>query len=100
MMLSPKISTFIVLAGLLVFYYRSVTTAILSLTLVPRQSVHANIVDTTPRQKANGAREKFESAWEAIRSELLAHFEGQSMPNEAKEWYKRVSGAGVLVCLC
>jgi hypothetical protein len=96
MILSPKISTFIVFAGLLIFYYRSVTTTILSLTLVPR---HADIIDTTPRQKADGAREKFESAWEAIRSELLAHFEGQSMPNEAREWYKRVSGAGVLVCL-
>lgn len=37
------------------------------------------------------ARQKFEGAWEVIRDELIAHFEAQGMPVDAKEWYKRVS---------
>ncbi|KZP19029.1 terpenoid synthase [Athelia psychrophila] len=35
------------------------------------------------------ARQKFEGAWEVIRDELIAHFEAQGMPVDAKEWYKR-----------
>jgi farnesyl diphosphate synthase len=37
------------------------------------------------------ARKKFEDVWEIIRTELLAHFEAQRMPVDAREWYKRVS---------
>ena len=37
------------------------------------------------------ARKRFEDVWEVIRAELLAHFEAQRMPIEAREWYKRVS---------
>jgi hypothetical protein len=37
------------------------------------------------------ARKRFEDVWEVIRAELLAHFEAQGMPIEAREWYKRVS---------
>lgn len=39
------------------------------------------------------ARQKFEGAWEVIRDELIAHFEAQGMPVDAREWYKRVSTA-------
>jgi hypothetical protein len=37
------------------------------------------------------ARKRFEDVWGVIRTELLAHFEAQGMPIEAREWYKRVS---------
>lgn len=36
-------------------------------------------------------REKFEGAWLKIRDELLAFFDSNGMPAEAREWYKRVS---------
>lgn len=37
------------------------------------------------------ARQKFEGAWVVIRDELIAHFKSQNMPEDATEWYKRVS---------
>jgi len=51
------------------------------------------------------ARKKFEDVWEVIRVELLAHFEVQGMPIDAREWYKRVSisevsSIGLIIDMC
>ena len=93
-MLSPKISVFVVLVSLLALYHRSITTAVSSLMPNPtiKTDVAASVLNSTEtaRRKAD-ARKKFEGAWETIRSELLTHFEGQGMPMDAREWYKRVS---------
>jgi farnesyl diphosphate synthase len=35
------------------------------------------------------ARAKFEAAWARIRSELLANFASESMPDDAQAWFKR-----------
>ncbi|KAK7049724.1 Farnesyl pyrophosphate synthetase [Paramarasmius palmivorus] len=34
-------------------------------------------------------RAKFEGAWNVIREELLSHFKGEGMPQDAVEWYSR-----------
>ncbi|ESK95104.1 farnesyl pyrophosphate synthetase [Moniliophthora roreri MCA 2997] len=34
-------------------------------------------------------RAKFEGAWNVIREELLIHFKGEGMPQDAVEWYSR-----------
>ncbi|EEB91110.1 hypothetical protein MPER_10587 [Moniliophthora perniciosa FA553] len=34
-------------------------------------------------------RAKFEGAWNVIREELLTHFKGEGMPQDAVEWYSR-----------
>lgn len=37
-------------------------------------------------------RKKFEDAFQVIRNELLEHFAAQGMPEDAVDWYRRVSG--------
>jgi hypothetical protein len=36
-------------------------------------------------------KNKFETVFVVIRDELIDHFEAQGMPNDAVEWYRRVS---------
>jgi hypothetical protein len=96
--LSPKITIFVVLVGLLlvVLYHRAVTTTISSITssFVDQTDflarVPASFRDDDGASKAL-ARHKFEDVWKVIRSELLVHFEEKQMPVDAHEWYKRVS---------
>ena len=96
-----KFSISIVLISLLVFYngYRTITSVISSLRVISnpaiKTDVAASVLDFTnaKRRKAE-ARQKFEGAWETVRSELLIHFEKQNMPEDAREWYKRVSTVG------
>lgn len=42
-------------------------------------------------------RAKFEAAWVVIKEELLEHFKSTGMPQEAAEWYSRVSRIDVVV---
>lgn len=60
-----------------------------SKTNIASQAHAANGVDAATK-KAN-ARKRFEGVWEVIRAELLAHFDSNGMPKDAREWYKRVS---------
>jgi len=43
----------------------------------------------TSSSKSAIARQKFEGAWETIRTELLTHFKAQGMPQDAIDWYSR-----------
>jgi len=45
---------------------------------------------STPQAKAE-RRAKFEGAFVKIRDELIEHFAGEGMPDEAVEWYRNVS---------
>lgn len=36
-------------------------------------------------------RQKFEAVFATLRDELLEHFAAQGMPEDAKQWYRRVS---------
>lgn len=36
-------------------------------------------------------RQKFEAVFVTLRDELLEHFAAQGMPEDAKQWYRRVS---------
>lgn len=45
---------------------------------------------STPLAKAE-RRAKFEAAFEKIRDELIEHFAGEGMPDEAVKWYRDVS---------
>lgn len=45
-------------------------------------------------------RAKFEEAWVVIKEELLEHFKSTGMPQEAAEWYSRVSQVSYsMLCL-
>ena len=42
-------------------------------------------------------RAKFEAVFVKIRDELIEHFSGEGMPQEAVEWYRNVRGLVVVV---
>jgi hypothetical protein len=94
-MISPKIAILTVLVSLLiVVYHRPFTTSIPSIitNLTIKTCIAANVSNSTTDAATRKAlaRKKFEGTWEVIRSELLARFEEQGMPVDAREWYKRV----------
>ena len=99
-MFSPKIAILIVLVSLLVvIYHRPFTTSIPS--IIPNLAIKgfaASVSNSTTdaATKKALARKKFEGTWEVIRSELLARFEEQGMPVDAREWYKRVRVISIL----
>ena len=37
-------------------------------------------------------KQKFEAVFATLRDELLEHFAAQGMPEDAQQWYRRVSG--------
>ena len=51
-------------------------------------------------------RAKFEGVWKIIEDELVLNMQNERMPEEAKEWYRRVgihilhSSIGPLICIC
>src|SRR6266436_9055670 len=99
----PKLTTIlIVLVSLLAtVYHRQLTTQILS--IIPSTAIKTDaasmLIPTDAAAKKASARKKFGGAWEVIRLELLANFEGQGMPVDAREWYMRVSNTGYVLLL-
>ena len=94
--LTPKI-TLVVFVGLLAIYHHAITTTISSIS---SSLVGPGILARVPAYVSDGrankqsspvTRQKFEDAWDVIRSELFVYFEEKQMPVDAQNWYKRVS---------
>jgi len=49
------------------------------------------VIDMSSKSEKALRREKFEHAFTVIREELMEHFKQQGMPDDAAEWYRRVS---------
>ena len=45
-------------------------------------------------------RAKFEAVFSKIRDELIEHFAGEGMPQEAVEWYRNVSACSSVYYPC
>ena len=95
-MFNLKITTLVVLIGLLAIYHHAVTTtSSITSRLADQTDVLARVPVCVPDDDGTSkkalARQKFEKAWEIIRSELLVYFEKKQMPLDAQKWYKRVS---------
>ena len=42
-------------------------------------------------------RAKFEGVWKIIEDELVLNMQNERMPEEAKEWYRRVSTSSIML---
>ena len=88
------ILTVLVSLLVVVYHHRPFATSIPSIipNLALKTGFAASVSNSTTdaATKKAFARKKFQGTWEVIRSELLARFEEQGMPVDAREWYKRV----------
>jgi hypothetical protein len=90
-----KGAVFAVITLLLTFYFHPILhSSIMSIPTMKADSA-LNASSTTKAL----ARKKFQGAWEVIRAELLEHMQAEGMPNDAKEWYKRVD-INVYIYVC
>lgn len=60
-------------------------TTQLQATFTRKELVQIPMTDKAAR------RAKFEGVYAVIRDELIEHFAGEGMPEEAVEWYRKVS---------